>query len=188
MAKEARIRVRLETSQADQDRRRLERGFEQTTRKAGDMAGTMGLSMKSVMAGTLGAMGVGKLLGAISQTATARSIKETLIDEGIMELMGDQAGTAMGALNSRDAVVSRFQRAYGLGLVDEKMVRRAFEHEQKYGAGADARGEAGIRGLLGADVRNSALDAVWSRIGEVIGQKVKEAVEGAVRGAVGLPR
>lgn len=188
MAKEARIRVRLETNQADQDRRRLERGFEQTTRKASDMAGTMGLSMKSVFAGTLGAMGVGKLLGAISNTATARSIKETLIDEGLLTAMGDQAGTAMGALNSRDAVVSRFQRAYGLGLVDDQMVRRAFEHEQKYGAGADARGQAGIRGLLGEDVRNTALDAIWTRIGEVIGEKIKGAVESALRNAVGLPR
>lgn len=104
----------------------------------GTIAGGVALGQAAYRAGA----------GLLNMTP-ARSLFDTFRDELLYSAFGPGIGTATGALSSRGAVASQFGKLKAMGLVSDDFLRNRFDFEDKYGAGAQARGEAQIRGALG---------------------------------------
>lgn len=121
----------------------------------------------------------------VTQTADA------LRDAAFLQVAGEGAvGKVSSAVSSRDAIASRYGLLYELGMVDKDFLQRAYDIEEKYGAGAAARGSSKVRGMFGVDVAGAFAEASMSAAEHVVKGlfEMGEALGNKIADLAGLPK
>ena len=147
-------------------------------RGGGGGPGGGGFALGPILAKLAAAVAGLSLVGSAGQVALS-SGRDALREA----LLGGTLGGARGALASREAVASKFGLAYQLGHVGSDTLTQQFGMEQRFGAGAQAKGAARVRadladetfGSLKDDSKQLILDIV-PILGELV-QGIKAATQ-----------
>jgi hypothetical protein len=113
---------------------------------------------------------VANAMRSVMRSQAVRGILDSLQDELMYAAVGPSIGGISGAMASKSSVASTFGAAVGVGAMrpDDPMIKAMYEMEQQFGAGAQARGAAQIRGALGSESAEE--------IARVIGEGLKHAI------------
>lgn len=150
----------------------------------GDLAGLSragGIGVGGVAVGTFLGQQASNAFGAVARSAPVRGLYESMRDEVLYGLAPEQAGAIQGRLSTRDALTSKYGRLAGMGLVSEDFLRTQAAWEEQYGAGAQARGEKMIRGVIGGE----NVQEIAEIMGKALGEAVKNAIPVAIQAIKG---
>jgi len=202
---DAKVRVRLDTAQARQDLRALygEMGRPPSIPARGEVAGAPGAGggggggrapgVGGIAAGVaIGGLTASALKAILSSTAV-KGLSSSLLDDLAFSAFGPGLGTIAGAAAARGDVSSKLGLAVGVGALkaDSPLVKELFELSNRFGPAAAVRGGAQIRGALGGEQANAAIEgvvkgltnafeqflpALLSGIGEAVADGIRKAL------------